>query len=354
VSPDFGVPESALADMLSWAFQQWSAYIESHDLHYAEDAVPAGIVSRLGPVTSGCAGNEDLRVYFGASKPEVESLRPLFLAPYAFTAITSSSAPASDGGQWNQGFLWVAPPTSVIPARRIPEWNLARDPGHIALKSLLLHEVGHVFGNGHITGTVMDAQITQSLEQWTDPATGWAPPAQALSIDRAVDLLPNLNLAETYPLATSYGCIGKNGAETCDDPGALASAFTRLFGHAPAGEVSGTARRLETPHRAHERPEEALENTGTLEVELRDAEGVHQAEIVAQEQVSLKFESAPLLNGQHGDHYESFGTVFAGYAQAQGSKSRIPVVINYNMGDRLTVIDLSAPGGLKHPLLKAQ
>lgn len=354
VSPSFGVPESAVADMLSWAFAQWANYITSRDLTYAINVAPAGIVSTLSGMHSGCAGNEDLRAYFGETPPEVQARMAQFIDPYAFVSITSTAA----DGLWNTGFLWVAGPGTVNPQKKTPTWNLPTSQvPYGALKYLVLHEVGHIFGNSHVDNTVMEAMIGQTMEGWTDPVDGIAPdgPTQSqLVIDGQLELVTNLNLAEDYALATAYGSVtGPDGSPVSPDPNALNEAFARIFGKKPKGPLSATAHRIADPaHQPHARPDAIYPGTGSLALTFTDGNGAHTARLTTFASISERFDSAPLFNGQHDDHYSSFGMSFSGVIQVEGRK-KISVIVNYNMGDRLDVIDFTKAGS-EHPLLQVQ
>jgi hypothetical protein len=316
--------------------------------------VPAGIVGTLSGMHSGCTGNEDLRVYLGETPPEVQKLMVQFVDPYAFVAVTSTESDRN----WNQGFLWVAPPGAVYPSRNIPTWNLA-SPGSTAygaFKYLMLHEVGHIFGNSHIDDTVMETNIAYTLESWTNPALPNGPSADQLAIDGRLEVLPNMNLADDYTLATTYGCVTTpSGAPQCPDQNALATAFERIFGRKPpSGTLSATAHRIANPsHMPHDRPDTTYSGTGSLQVTFTDSNGKqYSAKVTTFAKISEKNESGVLFNNQHDDHYNSFAISFSGVIQAQGHK-KIPVIVNYNMGDRLDVIDFTK-GGIDHPLLQVQ
>lgn len=350
LSPKFGVPAGEIEADLRSAFSEWAAYIEAKDLHYAVWTGSAGIVGKLGEVRSSCKGNEDLRVYFGVEHPDVTKFRPRFLNPYAFSAITESSA----DGLWNKGLLWVAGPGVVDSNKGIPTWNKNSTIPYGALKYVLIHEIGHIFGNGHVDWTVMTSRIGQWLEDWTNP-TGWSsgPTHSDLKIDQGLELVPNVNLAQSFQLAKQYGCVPVNGVDTCPDQNALAKAFERIFGHAPVGQVSAVANRRENRGRKmHGRPDRADIGVGLVELVFTDNQGIRKATVTTTAKAAQKDESMPLFNGQHGNHYRSFGASFSGYIGGSAGQ-KISVLVNFNMGNPLTIVDLEQ-GGLKHPLLVSE
>ena len=130
------------------------------------------------------------------------------------------------------------------PVSGTPTWT--PPPGssgeYRSFKYLLLHEVGHLFGNGHIDYTIMDSGIGPDLADWTNPKSPiyYEPPVRKLQIDQEIELVPNLHLAEEFKLGTAFGCSSLTPSApggTCPDFHALAKTFARIFGHAPAGEV---------------------------------------------------------------------------------------------------------------------
>lgn len=72
---------------------------------------------------------------------------------------------------WGKGLIWVAPHTDTFSAgdsRLKTHINYNHDT---ALNAVLLHEFGHVFGNRHVDGTIMDTtlldKILENLNQLT-------------------------------------------------------------------------------------------------------------------------------------------------------------------------------------------
>lgn len=346
---NFGVPDPVVVETLRWAFEKWDSYIEAKDLDYAVWGGSPGIVGKVSDeIRKGCSGTEDLRVYLGVEHPDVTLLRPKFYNPYAFPAIVENAS----GTIWHKGLLWVSGLGGVKPELGIPDWTQGLPSvAYGAFKYMVLHEVGHIFGNEHVSQTIMTARIGQWLEDWTRPGNSSGPTLSKLEIDQVENLIPNLNLEESFTLARAYGCETlPSGGESCPDFRALEKAFEKIFGKKPLGKLKATAKRLEKPgSRPHERPDWVENGTGPIDLEFRDDQGVYKARISTRGKVGQKNSTGVLFNGQHGNHYTSFGTSLSGDLEVVG-RPKIPVIVNFNMGDRFTVVEFDR-GTSRRPLL---
>lgn len=354
IAKDFGVPAGDVESTLRWAFRQWTDYIEQKDLTYAQGQGSAGIVGNLAPMKDHCTGGEDLRVYLGVQNPDVDHYRARYINPYAFTAMTSPDTYAD----WHQGLLWFAGTGTMNAQHTIPTWNLKSRVPYGAFKYAMLHEVGHIFGNGHVERTIMQAWTATKLKDWTNSAPGRdtfysedGPDEHDLSIDQGLELVPNLNLAGEYSLATGYGVRLINGVWTGDND-ALAHAYERVFGEKPKGKLSATALREEKPNRVpHAKGYYVDGGTGDLVVTFRDGDETRTATIHTTAKVAQKDESTPLFDGQYGNHFRTFGLSLIGELVSDNGQ-RFPVLVSYNMGVLLEVIDLQGDGD-RAPLLSS-
>ncbi|MGZ3711030.1 MAG: hypothetical protein ACXVBE_04705, partial [Bdellovibrionota bacterium] len=93
-----------------------------------------------------CRGDEDLTVYYGVEDARVKSVKDSYDSPLGFAHLENYNEMTGDG----RGFIWIsdAPEVRMHPNHR---------------KALMYHEMGHVFGNGHVEGTVMEEDIAGTI-----------------------------------------------------------------------------------------------------------------------------------------------------------------------------------------------
>ncbi|MEM7647122.1 MAG: hypothetical protein AAF203_09450, partial [Pseudomonadota bacterium] len=106
-----------------------------------------------------CVGGEDLVFYFGTG-PIFQNLldlksRQRFSRPVAYVNKTHIARKLN----WSKGYLRFVEPAIYHLRDNIyfPEWS----KGH-ALRNVLLHEIGHVFGFVHTPGTIMKKEISMN------------------------------------------------------------------------------------------------------------------------------------------------------------------------------------------------
>ncbi len=138
VAPDFGVSAEAASELVTQSFAQWEKYI-------AERKLPESRLSIHAVPQRECDASTALVFLFGTWKPGLEEVRRRYRHPIAF---------AHKGG--DVGYVWFASEENETDLR----WN--RNEG---LRTMLLHELGHVYGNPHAPGTVMAADIASRLNQ---------------------------------------------------------------------------------------------------------------------------------------------------------------------------------------------
>jgi len=161
VAPDFGVDKSQARATIQEAFKNWKHYIEGHHIHFLRhfyDLSEAGDLALATQVaiSEKCSAQSELRFYLGVENSEVRKARRKFFHPTAFVQ-RESFGPSIPLGK---GFIWIAKAGSLRGGTDFfPNWKREG-----RLLAILLHEIGHIYGNDHIAGTVMSADISKKLD----------------------------------------------------------------------------------------------------------------------------------------------------------------------------------------------
>ena len=155
VSSDFGVSKVQVEPLIESALKSWTDYVNSRFVHGYKFSI-----TTVGKRNVTCLGNEDLTFYLGETPPSVELARASYLYPLAF-----AHREIYDISQrWGRGYIWLAPAGSVpVDTSRFREPYLGPVWTAWNLKAVLLHELGHVFGNGHAYGTIMRPDLAAFL-----------------------------------------------------------------------------------------------------------------------------------------------------------------------------------------------
>jgi hypothetical protein len=322
VAEGFGVAPETLGKLVRDAFGQWGGYLREKRL----DLVPSSLViqSRL-ELRQGCDGTENLRVLFGVVDGQVSEHLAQFQKPFGFASLLQ----ADDDGQapFNpRGLVWIAPPGFIDPTRRIPDWTTGNAR---PLAGLVLHEVGHVFGNGHVDGTAMTEWIGKYLEE--DTAPGQAPRNLPFysRIDAQIELVPCMECHTAYAAAETFDPIVLPGQPKQSD---WFHTFRRLVGREPVEPLMIRYERMGSP-----------EGAGQLTV--MDALETHSFEVRVESLWGERKDSTMLFVGQGGTEFYSFGRTYLGRIQPL-TEPAFPVGILYNMDGRKVQI---LPGGAHYP-----
>ncbi len=166
VAPQFGVSTARIETTIKGAFAKWEEYIGAKGvMKLARSSSAAwGLPSQIF-LNQSCIGNEDLVFKFGILDADVDRAMKGRKSPVALSVRTNYD-PVT---QWGAGFIWVASSGSLgrdpgyfgqgmDGAKDYPNWNVQD-----SFEGLVLHEVGHVLGNEHVAGTIMDANISHHL-----------------------------------------------------------------------------------------------------------------------------------------------------------------------------------------------
>jgi hypothetical protein len=206
VASDFGFSEDEIKSNIISVFSIWSDYMDSRKMDPASR--PSSKIN-LRP----CDGTEDITFYFGVTNPQIARAKTEYNNPYGFAERISYDPVAA----WGKGFIWIAQNNSIRP--NIPDWsNFDR------LNGILLHEVGHVLGNEHLSGTIMDADLAIDLS--TPPSVSVVESMKLVDHDRQLIACTACDLFDFNPMDGLYS---------------PERAFKLLTGHSPVGsQVTST------------------------------------------------------------------------------------------------------------------
>ncbi len=160
----FPFSDSAIKNLLENTFRTWASYLDKKKINspdfmgYGRGDVTANfnqykINTRI-EYLENCDGREDIKFYFGINSVLTQRYKKDFSNPVAFSQRISYDANAG----WGKGLVWIAPSLSVT--KNSPNWNLP-----YRLQGTLLHEVGHILGNGHVEGTIMTRRFAEVVSQ---------------------------------------------------------------------------------------------------------------------------------------------------------------------------------------------
>jgi hypothetical protein len=207
----FSLSEAELRSKLDWAFAQWIEYIDEQENLKAR---PLSLqLARQVQWVENC-DNADLRFLFGLENETISQYKKQdFFHPVSFARRTQYNSRLG----WGKGIVWVANDDEFR--------DLATDGKSISwtnslkIKAILLHELGHVFGVGHSDGTIMRANIVESLVGSAD----------AYSLTHITNIWELISPPQTiWTSGNQYHQVGIITAAT----------FLNLIGRSPQGQVS--------------------------------------------------------------------------------------------------------------------
>ena len=227
LAPDFGVTKvQAKADIES-AFATWNDYIFQKRIFEnmnRTDLTPNLEASYKEVYSSShyqfadtCDGSQDLVFYLGTLNPQVIEQKKYYENPTAFAY--RESYDVAQG--WGKGFVWISPPGGVYPDQHFPDWKLPE-----RLHGTLLHEMGHILGNGHVPGTIMQENLTTWM--LPDPIMEERDRAVLTHIDDAKELYICKECA--FGFDGELG-VGFHATESAEDT------FPRLMGRSSVGKI---------------------------------------------------------------------------------------------------------------------
>ena len=188
LADDFGWNDSqytgseGMQNLIREQFGMWTKYITAKKMDWREAIFRPSVVLVF---SQSCTGDEDLTFYFGQSTDEIDSYRTRFDRPASYSVRTKYDL---DKG-WGKGFIWFAHPKTLDSAN-YPDFR-----NTTFLRTLIGHELGHVFGVDHAPGTVMDEDVVKIMKEWQ---TLGIPAKAPQTIDWKHELVACENCAQVY------------------------------------------------------------------------------------------------------------------------------------------------------------
>lgn len=301
VAEGFGVDGLDLEQSIEAAFRKWGDYIIKKQVSWG------GVTFATKLKLQRCDGTEDLKFYFGTQDNKTRVAVKALGYPVAFAAMTSFDFHRN----WGKGYVWISAHGSL--GNGYPDWKLAdsRD-------SVLLHEIGHIFGCGHVNGTVMSFDLAGVLSQGRG----------ITSIDYSRELSHCTDCRTTYAAAPRIGSI--EVVEKGFGENYLPQAFERLIGQPPSGQVTATFTAEKTE----------------LDLTLGDSFGSHTFRIERTQLLSSMKDSVLLFKSSRGLVRLFTGYTFLGILQdVFGNATQ--VTYSLNMNEAAVSIEALTPSGLQ-------
>jgi hypothetical protein len=222
VSSDFGESPANLKDLVEGSFQQWFTYLNERSTKsgVSTEGLPIAQKRRL---LRTCDGTQDLSFYFGVTSAEIEKAKARFSSPVAFAHRIAYDL---DQG-WGSGFIWIARNGGV--STRFPDWSRPS-----RLKGMILHEIGHVLGNSHLAGTIMDERLADMLSWPQDLVYGWNLEDRFSHIDGPQILMRCKDCSMKFSGTISHDPSSTEAKQT----------FKRFVGRAPQGRIVAKVRMI--------------------------------------------------------------------------------------------------------------
>ena len=226
--PSFAINSDEIESTIQKSFGVWQKYLVDKKVNRGRSDASEQLVLNYS-LASKCDGTEDLTFYFGTKNAEINQAKSQFSNPSAFAQRRSYDPKA----KWGNGFIWVAQEGDVDVGT--PNWKVP-----YSLQGMLLHELGHVLGNGHVDGTIMDQDIAMMVgaNRYYNPDTA-EEELQREQILSSVDGKKELDYCDE--------CTNLFLGSMRDSSTALAAdTFEKFVGRKPRGSIFMTANMLPT------------------------------------------------------------------------------------------------------------
>jgi hypothetical protein len=292
VSTSFGVPIPTVQLEVERAFQTWKKYISDKRV-FTQYSHPNDLTTSL-KFLAKCDGNEDLKLYMGVSNQQVEAEKKRYHNPTAFVARTSFHKKM----KWAKGFVWIASHKSLdtgFGTGFFPDWQRPNN-----LQAILLHEIGHIYGCDHVSGTIMTAEIGDLLgsnDSWKSVKE---------SIDNSRELYRCDHCA--YYLETTISIADKKTGWTF---------VKKLIGREPEDFAKVRIKKAE--------------NSPVLRIEISDSIGAQSFRFLITSTVPVT-NDGKVFQTSYGIFRKNYSAVSYGHS-LETSDKRVPLTLEYNLGD---------------------
>ncbi|MGZ3790195.1 MAG: hypothetical protein ACXVLQ_16805, partial [Bacteriovorax sp.] len=142
---DYPKSELELQLMIQKASSIWKNY-------YFNKVVPSNSQRKAHPqfdfVFSTCSTETEVTFYFAVENADVLSEMKKYYDPVAFATLQKYDYETGRG----KGFVWFTDLSALDPLLNVE-----------ATQGLILHEIGHIYGNSHVSGTIMDEKIAEVI-----------------------------------------------------------------------------------------------------------------------------------------------------------------------------------------------
>jgi len=157
----YPVSIAAIKESISKVINKWKIYYQIKGFSRPQEDEKLPLINFNYQLNENCQGNEDLTFYFGRATEEVEQLKTNYQDPLGFSYSKSFDKKRA----WTNGLVWISEGKTANGQSGHHEIDFVNSP--VSLDVILLHEVGHIMGIGHVPFTVMQKEIVEVLQTKT-------------------------------------------------------------------------------------------------------------------------------------------------------------------------------------------